>query len=88
VAAEGLSVTMSAEIFDLKAEILWQTLPARVRSGLLNNVWCGHCRTSVSLVDYTGKAVGGDLVLTGRCGVCGGRVARHVEIFEARSPEN
>jgi hypothetical protein len=79
---------MSAQFFSLKAEMLWQTVPPQTREAILREVWCGQCRTGVSIINYVGKEVGGDVILEGQCGVCGGRVARHVETSEAKAPPN
>jgi hypothetical protein len=78
--------SMSAKIFSLHAELLWEAVPAAVRSTLLCNVWCGQCRTEVEIVDYAGKEKAGDLILEGRCAVCAGRVARFIETSERRNP--
>lgn len=70
--------------FTPKAEFIWFSIPAVHREAILRNVWCGKCRTAVEIVDYTGKDVGRDIVLEGRCAVCGGRVARHVEAVRGK----
>jgi thiol-disulfide isomerase/thioredoxin len=79
---------MSAKVFSLKAELLWKSVPVQAREAILSEVWCGRCRKGVPIVDYFGKEVGGDVVLEGRCGVCGGRVGRHVEISQAPPHES
>ena len=79
---------MSARLFSLKAELLWQTVPQDVRDAILRAVWCGQCRKGVPIVEYVGKEIGGDVILEGRCGICGGRVARRVETSEDRHPSN
>lgn len=76
---------MSAKVFSLKAEVLWQTLPEQLREGILKAVWCGQCRKGVPIVDYAGKEVSGDVILEGRCGICGARVAHRVETSERRA---
>jgi hypothetical protein len=72
----------------LKAEILWGTLPAWAKEKILKNMFCVRCRTSVEIVDYTKRERRGDLILEGRCGVCGHEVVRVVETSEAPPPNN
>jgi hypothetical protein len=76
---------MSTGSFTPKAEFLWFSIPEPQREMLLRNVWCGHCRTAVEIVDYTGREVRGDVLLEGRCKVCGGGVGRHVETARRKS---
>jgi hypothetical protein len=49
----------------------------RVR--LLNNFWCGVCRTTASVDLRSGSVSRGDLVLRGYCTRCGSEIARLVE---------
>jgi hypothetical protein len=62
-----------------QASKLWNAIPTDAKKKLLANVFCGHCRGAVSIVNVTGTVKGGDLVLNGNCAVCGHDVARHVE---------
>ena len=66
--------------------MLWQTVSEPAQEAILRAVWCGQCRKGVPIIDYAGKEIGGDVILEGRCGICGGRVARRVETSEARIP--
>ena len=79
---------MGAKIFSLKAELLWQSVPQGAREAILQAVWCGQCRKGVPIVDYVGKEIGGDVILEGKCGICGGPVARRVETSDAGNPPN
>ena len=54
------------------------SLPADIRQMLLNNVWCGECRKSVTIVDYHAE-LQGVVVLQGFCGTCGHKVARVID---------
>jgi len=65
--------------FSAGASKLWNAIPADARKLLLANVYCGHCRGAVSILNVTGAVKGGDLVLYGNCAVCGHDVARHIE---------
>jgi hypothetical protein len=66
-----------------QASKLWNAIPIDARRKILANIYCGHCRGAVSIVNVTGKVKGGDLVLNGNCAVCGDDVARLVEVSSA-----
>ncbi len=68
-----------ADIFSLDAKRLWDAIPTRNKTQFLNNVWCGHCSKTSTIVHYKGRTESGDLVLEGECGRCGGKVARLIE---------
>ena len=59
---------------------LWAKVPAHAKKLLLSNVWCAHCSHSVTITDFAGTVVGGDLVLQGLCSECRGDVARVIEM--------
>jgi hypothetical protein len=86
--SSGTSRAMSKISPSVKAEILWGTIPAWAKDEILKNVFCVKCRSSVEIVDYTKKERRGDLILKGRCGVCGHEVVRVVETSEAPPPNN
>ena len=79
---------MNSETFSLKAALLWSTIPLEAKTGILKAVWCGKCRGAVEIVDYAGTEKNGDIVLRGKCKVCGGPVCRVVETSEAPIPRN
>ena len=66
-----------------EAAKFWNAMSSHARSQILANVWCGHCRDAVSIVDVSGTVKRGDLILEGKCNRCGGDVARLVEGPEA-----
>ena len=66
-----------------QASKLWMAIPTDARRKILANVYCGHCRGAVSIVNVAGAVKRGDLVLTGNCAACGGDVARLVEVASA-----
>ena len=66
--------------FTRPAAKLWATVPAHAKKLLLSNVWCVQCRHEVTITDFAGTVVGGDLVLQGLCSKCRGGVARLVEM--------
>lgn len=57
----------------------WEAIPGDVRLRLLRNVWCAHCKNEVIITDFTGRLLLGDLVLSGHCGTCQGKVSRLIE---------
>ena len=79
---------MSAKIFSMKAELIWSAVPPEVREEILRAVWCGNCRAAVEIVDYTGGEERGDLIIEGRCRICGREVRRFVESSESTQHQN
>jgi hypothetical protein len=59
---------------------LWAKVPAHAKKLLLSNVWCVQCRHEVTITDFAGTVVGGDLLLVGLCSECRGDVARVTEM--------
>ncbi|HEY5581228.1 MAG TPA: hypothetical protein VIK56_08700 [Rhodoferax sp.] len=51
------------------------TVPAHAKKLLLANVWCVQCGHEVTITDFAGNVVGGDLVLQGVSSECRGDVA-------------
>ena len=70
---------MDIDNFTPHALLLWTFVPRDAKTSILKNVFCTKCRTSVEIVDYKGTEKNGDVVLTGRCKVCGNKVVRVVE---------
>lgn len=69
----------SLPTFTKPARQRWDSIPAHVRRRLLSNVWCGHCRSEVTITDISGTMKGRDLLLVGRCANCRSEVARVIE---------
>ena len=65
--------------FTESARLHWESIPARIRKELLANVWCGQCRDTVIITNFSGTLKRADLLLVGKCAVCGGDVARVIE---------
>ena len=65
--------------FTPHAATLWRRVPAWAQAKLLANVYCAHCGAMVTITNYSGRIVEGDLLLTGLCARCGGVVARLIE---------
>jgi hypothetical protein len=79
---------MNKRNFTPMAEALWSIIPNRDREKILANVFCRKCREAVQMVDYTGTAEKGDLILEGKCAGCGHKVVRLVETSEMRPPNH
>lgn len=60
---------MKEPSFTPAAALLWVSVWPEARERVLANVWCGSCRRSVLIVNYTGEEKNGDGVLRGKCGV-------------------
>lgn len=75
---------MSLFEFTPAAARLWRDLGPAARDAITSSVWCGQCRTAVTIVDFGGEEKGGGLLLSGTCGTCGQPVARYVEADETR----
>jgi len=65
--------------FTASAERLWSAISIPNRKLLLANVWCSHCSKTVTMKNFSGTVVAGDVLLSGECAVCHGKVARMVE---------
>jgi len=66
--------------FTPQAARLWSTLTEESKQILLTHVICSKCRHVVTIKNYSGTVVAGDLLLSGQCAECHGNVARLVEI--------
>jgi len=65
--------------FDKKSMKKFNEIPDDVKSKILSNVYCSHCKDTVKIVDFEAKMDGEDLILTGKCEKCSGNVARLIE---------
>ncbi len=65
--------------FTTTARPIWNAIDPGLRVRLLNNAWCSSCLTGTSMALESGRMMGGDLVLEGRCVRCDGPVTRVVE---------
>jgi hypothetical protein len=77
---------MTRHPFTPAAKLLWGSIPVAAQEDILNNVWCGDCRSSRQIVDFTGVCKDGDVRLQGFCSECGHIVVRIVETSEAQPP--
>ena len=61
----------------------WQRIPNEAKEALLAEVWCGRCSTGVLICEARGKLHrSGDIILSGSCAFCGGKVCRVIETGE------
>lgn len=70
---------MLSNDFSPQAAVLWKKLPEDKQQIILNKVYCGQCRSAVTLVNVGGFTEGSSLVLQGSCVVCGKNVARVID---------
>lgn len=75
----GFMTVKKIPSFSEAAEKLWTAISIPNRKLLLSNVWCSHCSKAVTIKNFSGTVVAGDLLLSGECAVCHGKVARVVE---------
>ncbi|MBN1363878.1 MAG: hypothetical protein JW976_03645 [Syntrophaceae bacterium] len=71
--------TVSLPKFTSFAKKRWHQIPEMIRKDLMNNVWCGRCRSETSMQLREGVLEQRSLVLRGTCKRCGGEVARVIE---------
>lgn len=65
--------------FTKDARARWDEIPKYEQTRILDNVFCGKCRTAVSIVIESAKMQKNDLILRGKCKICGHEVCRLVE---------
>lgn len=66
-------------VFSAPALKRWDELGSEAQARLLGNVWCGACRKVVHILVESARIEKKDLILTGRCAKCGGRIVRLIE---------
>ena len=69
--------------FTAEARKRWDHIPPSDKTELLDNVWCGECKSGTSMQLREGTLSGLCLVLHGTCKKCGGEVARVIEPAES-----
>ena len=65
-----------ADIFTLDARRICEAVAPRQEAQILDNVWCGYCGETITIVRYSGRMEGSNLVLEGECERCSTKVAR------------
>ena len=62
--------------FTPRAKNIWRAIPGDTQLKILNTVWCIRCQGMSGITHITARVDSGILVLIGKCGRCGGEVAR------------
>jgi hypothetical protein len=62
-----------------EAQDRWSHLSSDIQQHILTHVWCSGCQQSQQMDLDGGAIIAGDLVIAGRCPVCGHRMARLLE---------
>jgi len=65
--------------FTLEAWQRWEKIPKSAQKMFLDNVFCGTCSGSVTIVLETAVMKGENLILRGKCQHCGKDVCRLIE---------
>lgn len=65
--------------FTPTAHEIWNCLDPQMRVRLMNNVFCGNCKSETGIGYVSGVVEKGNLILRGVCTKCGGSVARLIE---------
>jgi len=69
--------------------VVWGAIPLVSKKRILANVFCVKCESPAQMVDFSGKLEKhADLILTGKCSVCGHKVVRLLETSEIRNENN
>lgn len=66
--------------FTTEAQSIWDQVPEATRVRLLDSGFCAHCLTTRHFDLAEGEIRGKELALIGKCGTCGHRVVRLIEI--------
>lgn len=66
--------------FTAEAQALWDKVPEATKTKLLDSGFCTHCLATRHFELLEGEIRGKDLALIGKCGTCGHRVVRLIEI--------
>ena len=65
------------------ALVRWDRIAPAGRELILARIWCGHCGGSHGIREAKGHLhPSGDIMLSGLCPACGGKVARVIETGE------
>lgn len=62
------------------AQAIWDQVSEEARAKLLDSGFCAHCLATRHFELLEGEIRGKDLALIGKCGTCGHRVVRLIEI--------
>ncbi len=68
--------------FSFEAAKRWNKIPKSIQKEILDHVWCGNCVGSCTVIVESAKIERDDLIIRGKCRICGNEVCRLIE------PEN
>lgn len=66
--------------FTPEAQAVWDKVPEATRAKLLDSGFCSHCLAKKHFELTEGEIRDQSLALIGKCGTCGHRVVRLIEI--------
>jgi hypothetical protein len=66
--------------FTPEAQALWDRIPEETRAKLLDSGFCTFCLATRHFDLVEAEIRGNELALIGKCGTCGHRVVRNIEI--------
>ncbi len=66
--------------FTTDAQKVWDQVPEATRTRLLNSGFCAHCLATRHFDLLEGEIRDKSLALIGKCGTCGHRVVRLIEL--------
>ena len=65
----------------------WERMSPQGRELILERIWCVHCNGSHGIREAEGHLhPSGDIMLSGKCPACGGKVARVIETGDTMGP--
>ena len=66
--------------FTVEAQKVWDQVPEDTKSRLLDSGFCAHCLVKRHFELVEGEIRDNSLALIGKCGTCGHRVVRLIEL--------
>jgi hypothetical protein len=66
--------------FTAEAQAIWDRVPDATKAKLLDSGFCSFCLATRHFDLVEGEMRGNELALIGKCGTCGHRVVRMVEV--------
>lgn len=66
--------------FTPEAQAVWDKVPEETRAKLLDSGFCAHCLVKRHFELTEGELRGNELALIGKCGTCGHRVVRLIQL--------
>lgn len=66
--------------FTPEAQAVWDQVPEATRAKLLDSGFCTRCLATKHFDLVNGELRGNELALIGKCGTCGARVVRLIQL--------